>query len=57
MNKICLKSLLRHIFIYHTNTTVKTNSKLKANVSEMLLCPEGRKYITLGVTDTANTDS
>lgn len=57
MNKICLKSLLCHIFIYHTNTTVKTNSKLKANVSEMLLCPEGRKYIKLSATDTANTDS
>ena len=56
MHKICLKSLLS-FFIYHTNTTVKTNSKLKANVSEMLLCSEGTKYIKLGVTDTANTDS
>lgn len=57
MNKICLRSLLCHIFIYHIHITVKTNSKLKTNVFEMLLCPEGRKHIKPGVTDTANTDS
>ena len=57
MNKICLRSQLCHIFIYHIHITVKTNSKLKTNVFEMLLCPEGRKHIKLGVTDTANTDS